>query len=517
MRLAARIVGLALAALVLLPLLFLLFRAVLLASEGHAQVLVRPATGWAVLRTLALALSVGVTCVLVSLPLAWWTHACDLPCRRFFRVTLNLPLAVPSYVSGFFVLVLLGPTGWVQELLAPFGIERLPDISGGAGAFVALLFCFPFALLSLQGALAHIDPRLWEAARSLGMCPRRAFIAVVLPKLRPAMASGGLLVGLYALGDFGAVSLLRYESLSYLIYLRYRSLFDRHEAIYLALILVLLAGLSVFWLRRLGGRPTAALSALGERRTWPVIRLGRWRWFATLCCLTTTLLGVVLPVVVVAIWLLRGLSLQHAIVLPVRETLTSLGLGVLACVIIVSLALVPALMARLGAPRTAGLIRGLAHAGYALPGIVVALALVFLAVTWARPLYQTITLLMLAYAIRFLPLGVDSLSDAFAGQNPRLYDAARGLGASPTRAVSKVLLPNIRPAIWTALLAIFIAVVKELPATLLLSPIELRALSTRIWSLTADAFYSATAPAVLILLLLAGIALALRPDIATRH
>jgi iron(III) transport system permease protein len=512
----ARMVGVALTALVVLPLVFLVWRALALGAEGHAEVLWQPATGRAILQTLGLSLGVGVTCVALAVPLAWWTHCTDLPGRRFFRIALNLPLAVPTYVSGFLVIVLLGPMGWLQGLLAPLGVERLPDVYGFPGAYLALLFAYPLALLSLQAALARVDPRLWEAARSLGGGSWRAFRTVVLPELRPAMASAVLLVGLYVMGDFGAVSLMRYESLSYLIYLRYGLLFDRHEAIFLALVLIALAVMTVVALQRLGGRVRPALSGLGARRSWPVVRLGRWRWVAWASCTLVFGLMVVLPVVVVLLWLGRGIALGHAIPLPWTAAMTSIGVGVLSCAVVVGLALLPALLARFGSARTAGSVRLLAHTGYALPGIVVALAFVFLSVQYALPLYQTLTLLMLAYVVRFLPLGVDALSDALAGQSPRLYEAARGLGATHRAALRRVVLPNTLPAVWAALLAVFIAVIKELPATLLLSPIGMRTLATQIWSYTGDAYYSAAAPPILILLALAGIGLLLRPATATR-
>jgi iron(III) transport system permease protein len=509
--------GLVLAAAVALPLLYLLIRAVGLAGGPDPAVLLDPETGWALWRSLALAAGVAMFCVLLAVPLAWLGHATDLPGRRFFRVALNLPLAVPSYVSGFVVAAVLGPRGWLQQWLAPLGIERLPDIHGAPGATLALLFTYPYALLPMQAALARMPPALWEAGRSLGLSPTRCFLRIVLPAMRPSMAGGGLLVALYVLSDFGAVSLMRFHSLSYVIYLRYQSLFDRGQAVYLALTLAVLA-LGVLLLQRmLEGRSRPAVGMRGGNRPWPRIALGRWRWPAFALCAAVALAGLGLPLAVVALWLLGGSGAAASIGALGTETLATLGAGVVSAAFIVTLAMLPALLLRFGDRRMARLVSASSHVGYALPGIVVALSLVYLAMQVVPGIYQTHGLLLFAYAVLFLPLALASLRDGIEGQDPRLYEAARSLGCTTSSAFGRVVIPVARPAIWAGLLVVLLSVIKELPATLLLSPLGFQTLATRIWSLTEDGFFAAAAPAVAVLLLLAGIALMLRPDVVRRQ
>jgi iron(III) transport system permease protein len=501
-----------------LPLLYLGLRGVTLASGPDVAVLVRADTLWVLLRSLALATGVATLCVALSVPLAWLTHATDLPGRRFFRGALNLPLAVPSYVSGFVVAVVFGPRGWLQQALAPLGVDRLPDVYGAPGAVLALLFTFPFALLPMQAALARTPPTLWEAARSLGLSPWRSFVRVILPAMRPAMAGGGLLVSLYVLSDFGAVSLMRFRSLSYVIYLRYQSLFDRGQAVYLALVLAVLAVLVLAVQRRLEGRSRPAVGVRGGARPWPRVALGRWRWPAFALCAIVAAWGVGLPLTVVTLWLLPSLGGAHGVIVGDLgvETLATASAGVVAAGLIVLLAFVPALLLRFGNPRAARLVTASSHVGYALPGIVVALSLVYLSMQLAPFAYQTHGLLLFAYVVLFLPLALGSLRDGIEGQDPRLYEAARSLGCTPRAALWRVVIPGTRPAVWAGLLVVFMAVVKELPATLLLGPLGFRTLATRIWSLTEDGFFAAAAPAVAVLLLLAGAALLLRPDVARR-
>ena len=176
-----------------------------------------------------LVLVVTVGSILVAVPLAWLTVRTNIPFRTFWAVSAALPLVVPSYVAGFVVVVTLGPRGMLQRLLEPvFGMDRLPDIYGFPGAALTLiLLSYPYVLLTVRAALLRMDPVLEEISRGLGHSPRTTFFRVVLPALRPSIAAGGLLVALYTLADFGAVSLLRYETFTWAIFLQYDSALDR--------------------------------------------------------------------------------------------------------------------------------------------------------------------------------------------------------------------------------------------------------------------------------------------------
>lgn len=507
-----------------LPVLFLLVQSASLLDTEAVSVLASGATWLSALRTVLFGVVVATVCVALALPLAWLTHCTDLPGRRFFQIALILPLAVPSYVSAYVVMAALGHGGWLHFFLEPLGVETMPDVRGGVGATLALLWSYPFALLVVQAALARMDPRLWEAARSLGASPWQAFRKVVLPTLRPALGAGFLLVALYAVSDFGAVSLLRFKTLSFVIYQRHDSILETYqqEAVFLSLLLVLIAVAFVVALELTRGKVAASLSSQSAHRPWPVVRLGRFRAPATIFCISVVTIGVGLPIIIVSWWLGRGLYLGHDIAIPWRATGISAGLAVGAALIAVSAAILPALLGRFGRSADATTVRIAALMGYALPGIAVGLALVSMVTANAFALYQTVTLLVAAYVIRFLPLALHSLSESLLAQNRRIYDAARSLGHSPAASIARVVVPLSAPAIWAGLLAVLIAVIKELPVTLLLAPIEValpgvepvrfETLATQIWSLTVDEFLSQVAPVVLILLALATAGLLLRPD-----
>ena len=181
-----------------------------------------------VARTLALTAAVTAAAIALALPLGWLTVRTDLPGRRVWAVLCTLPLVIPSYVGAYLFVAALGPNGMLQDAL---GVESLPSIYGFPGAWLVLsLFTYPLILIPLRGALKRIDPQLEDAARAMGRGPVEVFRSVVMPQLWPVLAAGGLLVSLYVVSDFGAVSLLRFDSFTREIYVAYRSSFDRTAA-----------------------------------------------------------------------------------------------------------------------------------------------------------------------------------------------------------------------------------------------------------------------------------------------
>ena len=223
---------------ILLPLAYLIMRA---AGAGDEiwRLLLRPRSAVILFNSVALASTVTLSTIAIAVPLAWLVVRSDLPLRRLWTSLLVVPLAVPSYVGGFVLIGALGPRGMLQRLLAPLGVERLPEIYGFPGAWLALtLFTYPYVFLVVRAALGGMDRTLEEASRSLGQSGWTTFWQITFPQLRPAMAAGGLLVALYTLSDFGAVSLLRFDSFTRVIYVHYQGSFDRHLAAGLALVLV---------------------------------------------------------------------------------------------------------------------------------------------------------------------------------------------------------------------------------------------------------------------------------------
>ncbi|MBA2239944.1 MAG: iron ABC transporter permease, partial [Solirubrobacterales bacterium] len=451
--------------------------------------------------SIGLAASVVAAAIVIALPIAWLTVRTDLPGRRLWATLCTLPLVIPSYVGAYLFVAALGPEGLASELLG----GSLPSLYGFLGAWLVLtLFTFPLVLIPVRGALKRLDPQLEEAARGMGRGPAETFRTVVLPQLGPPVAAGSLLVALYVLSDFGAVSILRFDSFTTEIYVNYRSAFDRVGAAALGTVLVILmAGL--LWLSaRLRGRHSLHRLGPGSARPAATVRLGRWRWPSLALVSGVSLVALVLPVGVLVYWASAGItnggtSLEQVAALAGN----SLLMGLWAAAIATACALVVAVLAGRYPNVVTRLIERAGYAGYALPGIVVALAIVFFATRAAQPLYQTIMLLVFALTIHYLPLAIGSISSSLSQVSPRVEEAARGLGRGPISVLRTITVPLVRGGILAGAALVFLHALKELPATLILAPIGFETLATDIWNQTQFGFYEASAIPALVLLVIA--------------
>ncbi|MBI4447289.1 MAG: iron ABC transporter permease [Acidobacteria bacterium] len=488
---------------VLLPLAYLALRASGAGSELWS-LLFRTRTFEILGRTVVLVIAVTGISLAISLPLAWLTQRTDLPLRRIWSVLTVLPLVIPSYVVGFVVVAALGPRGILQQALAgPFGLERLPDIYGFPGALLAVtLVAYPYILLPLQASIRVLDPRLEEVARSLGHGRWATFRRVVLPQLRPAMAAGALLVALYTLRDFGAVSLLRYETFTWAIYLQYQTSFDRILAAGLSLVLVVIAVVILFLEFRTRGKSQYHRAAASVSRSPTYVKLGRWRWPALGFCALVVLTALVMPVSILSYWLVRGFSAGEVLWQTTGYALNSAYVSGLAAAVTAMAAISIAILDVRYPSLFSRLLERVTYIGFALPGIVIALALVFFGANYATPIYQTLVLLVFAYAVLFLPQAVGSIRSSLLQVSPRLEEAARSLGRTPLQTLAAVTLPLVRPGILAGAGLVFLTTMKELPATLLLSPIGFKTLATSIWSATSEGLFARAAfPAILLILL----------------
>lgn len=492
------------AAVMLLPLVYLAVRSVAAGPEAW-QLLLRPRTLEVLLRTTALAAIVTTAAVAIALPLAWLTVRTDLPFRRAWTVLAVLPLAIPTYVGGFVLVAALGPRGILQQALAvPLGVDRLPEIYGLPGAALALtLFTYPYLFLSLRAGLRGMDPSLEEASRSLGYGRWDTFRRVTLPQMRPSLAAGSLLVALYALSDFGVVSLLQFDSFTRVIYQQYQGSFDRTSAALLGLALVALTALILFaegWSR---GRGRYHRGGSGAARA-DSAALGRWRWPAVAFCSLVALWAVVLPAGVLTYWLARGVA-QGIELQPLWSAAWNSAYASALAALVAAIAALPLAILMVRFPgRGPSLLERITYAGFALPGIVVALALVFFGANYATPLYQTLALLVVAYVVRFLPQSLGSIRSSLLRVSPSMEEAARGLGRGPARVIATVTLPLVRPGLLAGFALVFLTAMKELPATLLLSPIGFKTLATITWTAAAEGFFAEASASALTLLAVSG-------------
>jgi len=485
---------------ILLPLAYLILRAAG-AGDDLWRLLLRPRTAVILFNSISLASAVTFSTIAISVPLAWLVTRSDLAWRRFWIGLLIVPLAVPSYVGGFVFIGALGPRGMLQRLLEPLGVERLPEIYGFPGAWLALtLFTYPYVFLVVRAALQGMDYTLEEASRSLGQSSWATFWRVTLPQLRPAIAAGGLLVALYTLSDFGAVSLLQFDTFTRVIYVHYQGSFDRHLAAGLALVLVCLTLLILVFEHWSRGRARYSSSTATGARAHRRVRLGRWRTPAIALCAGIAVIAVAMPALTVGYWLVRSVS--HSANLGVLPILAwnSLWVSAAAGVAAILFALPVAYLTVRFPHRFIKPFEYAIYLGYGLPGIVIALSLVFFGANVAPLIYQTFFILIAAYLIRFLPQAYGNIRTSLLQVQPSLEEASRSLGRSWHATLRAVTLPLVRGGATAGGILVFVTTLKELPITLLLGPIGFKTLATEVWSLTAEGFFAEAAPVILVLL-----------------
>lgn len=459
-------------------------------------------------RTLLLASTVSAATAVVGTGAAWLVTRTDLPARRAFRMLLPLPLVIPSFIGAFAYVATFATGGLLQQLLSPLVDVRLPEVRGFPAAFVVLtLLTFPYVYLPVAARLQQLPPSQEEAARLLGRRPRQVFWSIVLPQVRPAILAGTLLVFLYNVSEFGAVQLLRYDTLTRAVYTT-RTL-DPTTSLALSLELGVLA-LLVVMLERITVRGPATVTSQRSMRGLHV-RLGRWRAVATGAMVALVGVSLAAPLGVLVYWTVRGVlnettrasALSANLGDLVEPAIATARVSVEAAVLAVVVALPVSLLSVRFRDRTAGVATALVTAGFALPGLAIALAVVFWTV--GTPLYQTELLLVMAYVVHFGAQSLRAADVAVASVPSRLDEAARTLGASRWRRLRTVDLPLMMPGLLAGGGLVLLSVMKELPATLLLAPIGFQTLATTAWASMNDAYFADASIASLALVVLSGV------------
>ena len=467
--------------------------------------------------TLVLVLGVGVGVILLGVSLAWLTSLCEFPGRRWLDWALMLPFAIPAYVLAFVFVGLLDFAGPLQSLLRDwFGTGvRLPRVRSTGGVIIVLVLVFyPYVYLLARNAFLAQGKGLMEAARVLGLSPWRAFWRVALPMARPAIGAGLALAIMETLADFGAVSVFNFDTFTTAIYKTWYGFYSLTSATQLASLLLLAVMLVLYGERRARG----AVRPVNERpRGKALYHLKGGRALAASAwCGLVFACGFVIPVLQLLVWFWqRGrfdLDERYSALI-----LHTLYLGGLAALITVSVALLLAFALRLAPTRLMRGAVGLANLGYALPGSMLAVAimlafsyldreLVIPLSSWlggaGKPvLLGSLSALLLAYLVRFMAVAYGPLENSLARIRPSLPEAARSLGVGGLGLFVRVYLPLLVPGTLSAALLVFVDVLKEMPATLLMRPFGWDTLSVRVFEMTSEGEWARAALPALTLVL----------------
>jgi iron(III) transport system permease protein len=462
--------------------------------------------------TLALLVGVGLGVLALGLGLAWLVTMYRFPGRALFEWLLILPMAMPAYVMGFVFLALFDFSGPVQRWWrGVFGPQSwFPNIASYGGVVLVMtLVLYPYVYVLARTAFREQSTGTLEAARALGMGSWGAFWRVTVPLARPSIVAGLALALMEALADFGTVSLYGYSTFTVAIYRVWYGLFNREAAAELAGVLLFFT-LGLFRAERaMRGRRRFSPTEGRVRPVTPTTLAGGWAWAAAGVCSLVAGGAFLLPVGQLVVWALRTLGGPEYDARYPTFLLNTLTLAAVTAVVAVGAAVVMAYGLRLSRSRLVSLSVRLASMGYALPGSVIAvgvlLSLAFLDRTLDDVLQRRLGMtsgllltgsmvgLVFAYLVRFLAVGVHTVEASLLKITPSLDMAARSLGASSTGVLVRVHLPLLKGGLGGAALLVFVEVMKEMPATLLLRSFGRETLAVRIWQLTSESLWEAAA------------------------
>ncbi len=447
-------------------------------------------------RTVRLAVLVSASAAGLGTALAWCTTRTDLPLRRLWRVLLPIPLVFPTFIGAAAFIRTLNPGGLANDVLGAIGLEKTPELRGLFGAWLVLtLFCYPYVYLPVAARLRQLPGSFEQSALILGDTAQQAFRRVVLRQISGSLTAGTLLVFLYTISDFGAVQLMRYDTLTRAIESNY--LARPPMAFALSLILLIFAGLVVLAERAVNRRLPEVTS---RRVSQPMIyTLGRWKTAAILLVCGTLVFAILAPSAALLDWaadgLLRTQRGGRALTINFSKVAEAAANTLSSSVITGFVALLAVAPIAFLVGRYRDRIGHVAHsvviATFAVPGILIALSLRFWTLKsgfFGELLYDSMAVLIFAYVVRFGSLAMGTALVAVRTVPDGLHDAASTLGADKWRRFRSVDLPVMRPGLLAAAGLVILSTMKELPISLIIAPIGFPTLTTRIFGSFEDAF-----------------------------
>ncbi|WP_218563872.1 ABC transporter permease [Marinospirillum perlucidum] len=474
-----------------LPLIYLALRAFQADPQELSQLVFRERNLELLFNTLKLTFGVLCLTTLMALPTAWLVTRTDIRFKKLITLLAVVPLAVPGYVMAYALLGLGGHYGIFAQLFD----WQLPRVHGYTGAVLALgLYTFPYLFLNLRATLLGLDRSLEESAQALGYSQRQIFMKILLPHMAPALMAGWLVIGLYVMGDFGAVALMRFEAFSYAIFTQYSSAFDRIYAAWLSLMLLGLAGSFLLMESLLLKRKRLASVGSGIARPKAPAPLGWKAYPAWLYLILVFLSSIGLPVMILAYWLfLSPPDLSFFLEVP-TTFLRSAAAALPASLLAAGFALPIAYLLVRYPSKISTLVERSTYIGYALPPLTLALAMVFFALNTAFFLYQTLALLIFTWTLATLALAMGPIRNSLMQTRANLEEASFSLGHGPVSTFFHVVFPRLRRGILASIVLVFLFCMKELPITFLLAPTGYTTLAVTVFNRTSEGLMAEAAP-----------------------
>lgn len=469
----------------LIPLGYVVDMTISAGWDNISALVFRPRVGELLLNTIALVVITVPLCVVLGVGGAWLVERTSLAGHKVWSILLAAPLAIPAFVNSY---------AWVSAI---------PSLSGVfSGVLISTLSYFPLVYIPAAATLSRLDPALEQSAASLGLGGWRVFFRVVLPQLRLAIAGGALLVSLHLLSEYGAFAMIRFDTFTTAIYEQFQSTFNGTAANMLASVLVFFCLLLLLAESRTRGTARYARIGSGVQSTPTRLKLRAYSVPAQLGLLALIVLALGVPLFHVGRWLIAGGPGIWARPELATSLLQTLGYGLAGALATTVLAFPLAYLAVRHPGWLSRLLEGANYISSSMPGIVVALAFVTITVHGIPAIYQTAVVLVAAYVLLFMPRSLVNLRAGLAQAPKELDEAARALGKPPFAAFLRVTLRLSAPAAAGGAALVFLGIVNELTATLLLSPNGTTTLATEFWALSSEIDYAGAAPYALLMILL---------------
>ena len=452
------------------------------------------------INTISLFIVVVATSVFIGLVVSVVLTRIELKGSKIWFTLCALPLVIPSYIGALTYVSAFSSQGLLVQLFRDRGLTEIAGIDGFIGSWIVLsLFTYPYVQLICSSALKNLDVTVEEAARSLGKSRIQVYTSIVLPRLKKPIIFSGLLVGLYVISDFGAVSLMRYSTVTKAIYSYYIFKIDGDPVIFYSGLLIILAlALSVLQRSTQLARSAAVSGTPRSARRQQVSFRNRFLIYLFLGSLVS--LSLVLPVSVLSYWLIRGLNAGNNVRTAFGGVWGSFTVSIATSLAAIVVATPVVIMVSQYRSRLGRIIERVMLALYGLPHIAVGVSILFISIKIFPSIYQSFFALVISYLIVFLPQAVGAGQASIEQVKHSYIDASHGLGMTEFETFRKITFPLIYRGLFAGGALVFLSTMKELPQTLLLRPTGLNTMAVDIWSYASEGLFTQAAFSSFILL-----------------
>lgn len=468
-----------------------------------------------------LVISVAFLAFLFGIPAAWLVTTYEFPFRKQFEWSLMMPLAIPSYIIAFTYAEMCSYTGSIQGIYSALtGGKPLPfEIMSMSGVILMMAaVLFPYTYIIARSSFMTQSQSLIEASRLLGKSSLTTFFRVVLPLSRPAIFGSLFLIMMDVLNEYGAMKFYGVSTFTTGIFKAWYSLNDKNAAIRLAACLLLFILALILLEKWQRGQASFTEKSKSNRPLKRVALTGWGKLLAFMACFIPLAIGFLIPFSQLIVWMYKTAT---DVVSPDFYVVVwnSVKLAMISAVFIVIIAIIVVYAVRLNTTRLMQQLSKIATLGYAIPGAVIAVGISTsfigfdkLLIAWADDFFDikittllissSIIALLLAYLIRFLAVAFNPIESGFEKVAGNLDEASRSLGASPLKTLFKINIPILRPALLSALIMVFVEVMKELPLTLIVRPFNFDTLATKAYEMASDELIREAASASVIIIII---------------